>query len=149
MCICPRSTLSIWFTGNLRGNHSTHSVSRIECVVAGNKVVSTRKDIHPTHVEILKVEKLKMGEGRKGERRQARRPPIMPRGEHLLVYFYIHSYRQARAWVFQLSFGPRSPRLRFSCSSVSKDGGSPFSVSGPDYFVCWICMKPRELPTRR
>ena len=78
--------LSIWFTRNF---HSTHSVSRIECVVAGNKVVSTRKDIRPTHVEILKVEKLKMGEGKKGERRQARRPPTVPRGERVLVYFYI------------------------------------------------------------
>ena len=50
-------------------NHSTHSLSFIECEVASNKVVSTRK----AHVEIPKVEMFGMREGRKGERLEARR----------------------------------------------------------------------------
>ena len=63
--------------------HSTHSLSFIEYVVARNKVVSARK----AHVEMPKVERFKMGEGRKEERLQAGRPPILPRGERMLVYF--------------------------------------------------------------
>ena len=43
--------------------HSTHSLSFIEYVVASNKLASARK----AHVEILKVERFKMGEGREGE----------------------------------------------------------------------------------
>ena len=49
--------------------HYTHSLSFIECDVASNKVVSTRK----AHVEIPKVERLRMREGRKGERLEDRR----------------------------------------------------------------------------
>ena len=41
--------------------HSTHSLSFIEYVVARNKVVSARK----AHVEIPKVERFRMGEGKK------------------------------------------------------------------------------------
>ena len=58
----------------LRNNHSTHGVSGIEYVVASNKVVSTSKNAHSAHVEILKMERFKMKEGRKGERPEARRP---------------------------------------------------------------------------
>ena len=53
------------------GKHSTHV---IEYVVGSNQVVSARK----AHVEIPKVERFRMMEGRKGEHLKARRPPIMP-----------------------------------------------------------------------
>ena len=55
----------------------THSVSGIERVVASNKVVSARENIRSAHVETLKVERFRMREGRKGERSEAGRPPIM------------------------------------------------------------------------
>ena len=48
--------------------HPTHSVSFIECVVTSNKVVSARKNVRSTHVEMPKVERFRMGEGRKGGR---------------------------------------------------------------------------------
>ena len=48
--------------------HSTHSVSFIECVVASNKVVSARKNVRSTHVGIPKVERFRMVEGIIGER---------------------------------------------------------------------------------
>ena len=35
---------------------------------------------------------------------------------------------------------PVLSRLRFSCSLMSADGGSPFSVDGLDFFTCWLCM---------
>ena len=45
------------------------SVRGIEDVVASNKVMSTRKN---AHVEILKVGRLRMREGRKGEHLEGR-----------------------------------------------------------------------------
>ena len=66
--------------------HCTHV---IECVVGSNKVVSA----HEAHVEIPKVERFRMREGRKGERlASAWRPkdgPIMPQCGRALVYFRI------------------------------------------------------------
>jgi hypothetical protein len=44
---------------------STHSVSGIECVVAGNKVVSAGKNARSVHVEISTMERLRMREGKK------------------------------------------------------------------------------------
>ena len=61
--------------------HSTHSLCFIEYVVARNKVVSARK----AHVQMPKVERFRWKEGKDS----ARRPPILPRGEHVLVYFYV------------------------------------------------------------
>ena len=76
MCICPVFMLSVWFKEHLHDNHSTHSVCGIECVVVSNKVVSTRKNARSAHIEILKSERFRMREGRKGERLEARtRPP--------------------------------------------------------------------------
>jgi hypothetical protein len=74
---------------HLHDNYSTHSVNVIECVVAGNKVVSTRENIRSAHVEIPKVERFRVREGRKGERLEAR-PPNMPRGE--CVFWSIFTY---------------------------------------------------------
>ena len=51
----------------LMDKHCTHSLSFIECVVASDKVVSTRKKARSAHVEILKVERFRMKEGRKEE----------------------------------------------------------------------------------
>ena len=48
-----------------------------------------------------------MGEGRKGERRQARRPPAVPRGERVLVYLI----QASTCLGFPTAL--RSPRLRF------------------------------------
>ena len=71
-----------WYSGK----HCTHV---IECVVGSNKVVSA----HEAHVEIPKVERFRMREGRKGERlASAWRPkdgPIMPQRGRALVYFRI------------------------------------------------------------
>ena len=53
-----------------------------------------------------------MREGKKGERAEARRPPIMPRGERALIYFYI--LRSGCSDFPQSS--PRSPRVRISLS---------------------------------
>ena len=63
----------------------THGVSFIEYVVARNKVVSARKKVRSAHVEIP----VRMREGRKGERLEARRPPIMPRGERVNAWWSI------------------------------------------------------------
>ena len=52
-------------------------MSAIEGVVASNKVVSARENIRSAHVETPKVERFRMREGRKGERSEVRRPPIM------------------------------------------------------------------------
>ena len=51
-------------------------------------------------------------EGKNGERSDARRPPIMPRGERVLVSFYIKSAR-AHASMTPLQFS----RLRLSPNS--------------------------------
>jgi len=57
---------------------------------------------------------------------------------------FLYTHKQG-AWVYQLS-----SRLRFPCSSVTAGhGGSPSSVSGLDFFACWLCMVPTELTTRR
>ena len=61
---------------------SKHSTHVIECVVGSNKVVSA----YEAHVGEVQ------DEGRKERRAlemhlEARRPPIMPRGAHALVYF--------------------------------------------------------------
>ena len=47
---------------------SEHFTHFIECVVASNKVVSTSKKVRSAHVEMLKVEKLRKRDGRRGER---------------------------------------------------------------------------------
>ena len=60
----------------------------------------------------------RMGEGRKEERRQARRPPILPRGARVLVYFYLE--RQSTC-VSSFHLGPQAcsrPRLRLFDSSA-------------------------------
>ena len=113
MCICPRSMLSIWFSGNLHDNHSTHSVSGIERAVAGNNVVGARKNARSVHVEILKVERFGMREGRKGERPEARRPPmIMPRGVDLFLYTRKHvpGFSSSCPLVF-VFLVPRCPKM--------------------------------------
>ena len=66
--------------------HSTHSLSFVECVVASNKVASARK----AHVEMPKVERFRMREGRKGEHPEAKRPPNMPPGE--CMFWFIFKY---------------------------------------------------------
>ena len=82
MWICSRSILSVGSPDHLHNNHSTHSVSSIERVVTSSNVVSTGKNTHSAHLEIPKVERLRMmegaREGSKGERLEARRPSITP-----------------------------------------------------------------------
>jgi hypothetical protein len=56
---------------HLHHNDSTHSISSNEHVVVSNKVVSTLKNARSAHVEIPKVERFRMMEGRKGERLEA------------------------------------------------------------------------------
>ena len=70
-----------------------------------------------------------MREGRKRERLEARRPPIMPRGERLFWSTCVYLKHVCSAV-------QSSPRLRFSCSSVSRDGVSPLAVSGLEFFAC-------------
>ena len=55
--------LSVYSPEHLWDNHATHSVSSIEHVVASNKVVSTRKNARSAHVEIPRVERVRMMEG--------------------------------------------------------------------------------------
>jgi hypothetical protein len=91
-CGCGSARDSRYQFGSLEhshDNHSTHSV-RGERVVASNKVVSTRKNACSAHVEILIVKMFKTGEGRKGERLEARRPPITPRGGRMFWSIFIY-----------------------------------------------------------
>ena len=115
-----------------------HSAHFIECAVASYKVVSARKKVRSTHVEILKVERFRMREGRKGERLEARRPPILPRGERVLIYFYIPPSTCLSFFlpVLQLAL---APVLVFIFSFL---GGLPFSVNGLDFLACWLCLAP-------
>jgi hypothetical protein len=87
-------------------------------------VVSTCKKARSAHVELLKVERFRMSEGRKGERPKARRPPIMPQGEHVVIYLYISPSTC-------LSFFSDSPPV------FSFLGGLPPSVGGLDFLACW------------
>ena len=95
MCICPRR-YQISSPKHLHNNRSTHSVSGIEGCVASHKVVSTGKNARSAHVEIPKVERLRMREGRK-ERKGApggqETPNYATRRTRVLIYFYIHYAR--------------------------------------------------------
>ena len=102
-------------------NHSTHSLSFIECEVASNKVVSTRK----AHVEIPKVEMFGMREGRKGERLEVKKllsftptlycSQIVPVLETLVVWLHHH---ETRVGLF-LYYPPTPPNhFRLSYSSA-------------------------------
>ena len=60
--------------------HDTHSVKCVvsyEMCVASYEVASALKKVLSTHVEIPKVERFRMREGKKGERLKARRPPTI------------------------------------------------------------------------
>ena len=84
-------------------------------------MVGTRKNARFAHVGMLQVERFRMREGRKGE---------TPGGYAERVFSCIMSTCQG------FSNCPPSPRLRFSCSSVSRDGGNFFLVSGLEFLAC-------------
>ena len=54
-----------------------------ERAVVSDEVVSTRKEARSAHVEISKMDRFRKREGKKGQRPKPRRPPIIPRGEHV------------------------------------------------------------------
>ena len=94
---------------------SKHFTHVIKCVVGSNKVVSAQE----AHVEIPKVERFRMREGRKGERlasacQRPKNGPIMPRTPKHVPH------------LLQLS-----PRLAQSSSSPSSFIGALLSSMGP------------------
>ena len=93
---------------------STHI---IECVVASNKVVSARK----AHVEIPKVARFRMREGRKGERlARAWRPedPQLCHEVHACWSIFIFPYTRASPLQFSQSPDLLGPCLRLPHSSA-------------------------------
>ena len=103
-------------------------------------MVSARKNARSAHVEI---EGRDVREGRKGECR-----PIMPRGEHVCWSIFICL---KRVGVFQLCSSLLVVFVfLFAYSSVGcpeMTECSPFSVSGLNFFACWLCMAPTEFTT--
>ena len=74
-----------------------------------------------------------MGEGRKGERRPARRPPILPRGERMLVYFLIGRPKH----VPELLPFSGLPKL----APVFALHLRRFSAGGLDHWLCPACLR--------
>ena len=93
--------------------------------------MSTSKNARSAHVEIPKVERLRMREGRKeGKERSAWRPgdPQLRHEVNACSDLFLYTCLSFSDCP-QLSF-QSSRRLRFSCSSVSRYGGS---VNGLDF----------------
>ena len=103
---------------------STHSLGFDECAVASDKVVSTRKEARSAHVEISKMEVQDEGGWREVKNEQRPNPNI-PR-VFKCVFTYLKHVPGLGAF---LTVRQSSPRLRFSCCSVPRDGGSLFLVS--------------------
>jgi len=113
------------------GQNSTHSVSCMECVVASYEAVSTGKKVRFAHAEVPKVES---GWGKEGK--ESTRPPIMTRGEHVLICVDLFLYKRTSA----------SPILPSSCSSphlcLSHSSAVYSSMGGLDCLACWLCLAP-------
>ena len=60
--------------GHRYDNNSTYSGSSIERVVTSSNIVSTGKNTHSAHLEIPKVDRLRMMEGAREGKKSARRP---------------------------------------------------------------------------
>jgi hypothetical protein len=74
-------------------------------------VVSARKEARSAHVEISKMEVKDEG-GQERTAPKPRRPPIMPRGEHVRVGLFLYTCKHVPG-LFRLSLqSPPSPRLR-------------------------------------
>ena len=117
--------------------HSTHGLSFNECAVASDKVVSARKEARSAHVEISTMEV----QVKKGQRPNPGYPndcPIIPRSERVFWSIFTGLSHVPGLWAF-LAVLQSSPRLRFSCCSVSRDAGSLFSV-GRARLSRWIIV---------
>ena len=111
--------------------HSTHGLSFNECAVASDKVVSARKEARSAHVEISKMEVQDEGDQERTTPKPGI-PPTIVQSSHEVkrVFWSIFTCltHVPGLWAF-LTALQSSPRLRFSCCSASRDGGSLFSVS--------------------